>query len=201
MSGTPAARPGGRATRLRLAVIAVLAVAVVLGGVAMYSARRHPRPVGHAAAAVADPAPSVSLQASTATPAQASGGPAASSATTVPPATGRSPARPDSDVDPDAVFVDPAAAAPRTETPVAAGPPRCADWRKRMTAQKRTEYSAALLRAAWQNEGDSATPPDATIRAFAAAISDACAGRSAANGLVADVARTVFVSDPKTWGP
>lgn len=200
MSGTPAARPGGRATRLRLAVIAVLAVAVVLGAVAMYSARRHPRPVDHAAA-VAGPVPSVSLQASTATPAQASGSPAASSATTVPPATGRSPARPDSDIDPDAVFVDPAAAAPRTETPVAAGPPRCADWRKRMTAQKRIEYSAALLRAAWQNEGDSATPPDATIRAFAAAISDACAGRSAANDLVADVARTVFVSDPETWGP
>jgi hypothetical protein len=63
-------------------------------------------------------------------------------------------------VDPDAVFVDPAASAKPAKTPVANDPPRCADWRKRMTAEQRTTYSAALLRAAWQNEGSSATPPE-----------------------------------------
>jgi hypothetical protein len=104
-------------------------------------------------------------------------------------------------VDPDAVFVDPAATVTHAETSVTTGPPSCADWRKRMTAEQRTDDSVALLRAAWQNEGSSATPPDKTVRAYASAISSACAGKSKAKGLVADVARAVFASDPETWGP
>jgi hypothetical protein len=104
-------------------------------------------------------------------------------------------------VNPNAVFVDPAATVTRPGPAPVAGPPRCADWRKRMTAEQRTGTSAALLRAAWQNEGSSATPPDKTVRAYASAISGACAGKSAANGMVADVARAVFAADPDTWGP
>jgi hypothetical protein len=70
-----------------------------------------------------------------------------------------------------------------------------------MTDEQRTAYSAALLRAAWQNDGSSATPPGSTVRAYSSAIGAACAGKGQTKGLVADVARAVYVGDHDTWGP
>jgi hypothetical protein len=205
MSGNPAAGSRGRVTRLRLAIVAVLTLAVAIGAITTYLVRRDPSPATNAANAVAGPVPSVPPDASTASPATAPHGSVSGVPATPAPAaaapTVRSPARPDSEVDPDAVFVDPAASAKPAKTPVANDPPRCADWRKRMTAEQRTTYSAALLRAAWQNEGSSATPPGNVALAYRSAITTACAGKSAATGLVADVARAVYASDQKTWGP
>lgn len=205
MSGNPAAPSRGRVTWLRLAIVAVLAVAVAAAAATTYLVRRDPRPAADMATAAAGSAPSVPPDTAAAAPAKASPVPATQNRATPAPTAAapavRSPARPDSEVDPDAVFIDPAASAKPAGTPVVTGPPSCADWRLRMTAEQRTEYAAALLRAAWQNEGSSATPPGNVAAAYRSAITTACAGKSAAKGLVADVAHTVYIAHQKTWGP
>jgi hypothetical protein len=202
MTGIPTPRPRGRRTGTRVAMLAVL-LALALGAVVGYLASRPDR---HSAAgrgaAAPSPASSATPHTPTTAPAAPSGVPSAPATTSVPATSARSPVPPDSAVDPDAVFLDPAAAAAtRGPAPAAAGPPRCGDWRTGMTGEQRTVYSVALLRAAWQNDGSSGTPPGSLVGAYSSAISAACAGKDHANGMVADVARAVYAGDPDKWGP
>jgi hypothetical protein len=199
MTDIPTWRTRAGLTNGRLAVLAAV-LTVVLGAVVVYLMNRpDPRPA-------AEPVPSASAQVATpplsasAAPG-ASGRPAGSAATSRPAATAtRSPQPPDSVVKPNAAFVDPAAAS--GAPPWAAGvPPTCAQWRAAMSDDQRMSYSTALLRAAWQSAGSSATPPASTASSYRSAITDACAGHDEANGNVADMARVVYASDPGTWGP
>jgi hypothetical protein len=205
MTGTSVARP--RARRVWLVAVAVLVLA--LGALAAYLLNR---PASHpVAAGNATLAPAASSAASAAAAANAppgapspapSGASAASNAPAAPAKAARSPAPPDSAVNPDAVFLDPAATASHTPQPGIAGrPPSCGNWRADMSSGQRTTYAAALLRAAWQNDGSSATPPGRTVRAYSAAITAACGGKNAAGDAVADVAHAVYAGDHKRWEP
>jgi hypothetical protein len=197
MTDVPTWRTRAGLANGRLAVLAAVLV-VVLGAVVVYLMNRpDPRPV-------AEPLPSGSTQPvpqvarpSPSAPAGtgASGRPAGSAATAT-----RSPQPPDSAVNPNAAFVDPAAAS--GALPWAGGvPPTCAQWRASMSDDERMSYSTALLRAAWQSAGSSAAPPATTASSYRSAITDACAGQDEANGNVPDIARVVYASDPGTWGP
>ncbi|HEV8569511.1 MAG TPA: hypothetical protein VGQ92_20930 [Actinoplanes sp.] len=199
MTDVPTWRARAGLTNRRLAALAAVLV-VVLGAVAVYLMNRpDPRPAAeplpYGSAQVATPPPSVSAATG------ASGRPAGSAATGRPAATAtRSPQPPDSDVNPNAAFVDPAA--PSGAPPWATGvPPTCAQWRESMSDDQRMSYSTALLRAAWQIAGSSASPPASTASTYRSAITDACAGQDMANGNVSDMARVLYASDPGTWGP
>jgi hypothetical protein len=198
MTDGPTRRTRAGLTNGRLAVLAAVLV-VVLGAVVAYLMNRpDPRPVaeplpsGSAQLVPQVAAPSPAALAAT----RASGRPAGTAATAT-----RSPQPPDSAVNPNAAFVDPAAAASGA-LPWAGGvPPTCAQWRKSMSDDQRMSYSTALLRAAWQSAGSSAAPPASTANSYRSAITDACAGQDKANGNVPDMARVVYASDPGTWGP
>jgi hypothetical protein len=201
MTGSHVA-PSSRARRW---LVAVAVLALSLGAVAAFLGYGS-RPSARKAATIAQPSgyPSSGPTGggSTAPFRSPSGAPAAPAVTTPPAATLRSPAPPDSAIDPDAVFVDPAATATRTPPPATAGgPPRCGDWRAELTGAQRIRYSAALLRAAWQNDGSSGSPPKRMVTAYASAITTACRGTNAANDAVADVAHAVYVEDHERWGP
>ena len=201
MTGSHVA-PSSRARRW---LVAVAVLALALGAVAAFLGYGS-RPPARRAATIAQPSgyPSAgpSGGGSTVPFRSPSGAPAAPAVTTPPAAAPRSPAPPDSAIDPDAVFVDPAATATRRPPPATAGgPPRCGDWRAELTGAQRIRYSAALLRAAWQNDGSSGSPPKRMVTAYASAISTACRGKNAANDAVADVAHAVYVEDHERWGP
>jgi hypothetical protein len=196
-------------SRARGWLIAVAVLALALGAVAAfleYGSKPHAAARRAAAGPIAQspgyPSSGPSGAASTAPFGEPSGAPAAPAVTTPPAAGPRSPARPDSAIDPDAVFVDPAATGRHTPPPATAGgPPRCSDWRAELTGAQRIRYSAALLRAAWQNDGSSGSPPRRMVTAYASAITTACRGTNAANDAVADVAHAVYVEDHERWGP
>jgi hypothetical protein len=179
----------------RLAVLAAVLV-LVLGAVAVYLLNRpDPRPVAEplpagSAPEVVTPPPSGSASAA------APGRPANSAATAT-----RSPAPPDSAINPNAAFVDPAAAVSGIPQWAQGVPPTCAQWRDLMSDDQRLSYSAALLRAAWQNDGSSGTPPESTARSYRSAITGACAGPGKVNGNVSDEARVVYAANRATWGP
>jgi hypothetical protein len=200
MTDVPTWRARAGLTNRRLAVLAAVLV-VVLGAVAVYLMNRpDPRPAAeplpYGSAQVATPPPSVS------TATGASGRSAGSAATSRPAATAtRSPQPPDSLVKPNAALVDPAAVASGAPPWAAGVPPTCAQWRAAMSDDQRISYSTALLRAAWQSAGSSATPRASIASSYRSAITDACAGHDEANGNVADMARVVYASDPGTWGP
>jgi hypothetical protein len=112
----------------------------------------------------------------------------------------RSPAAPDSAVNPDSVFVDPASV---IQTPPRDGstPPACGQWQSLLSDEQRTSYSMTLLRAAWKNDGSARIPPESTVRSYRSAITAACLGTGTADDNVPDVARVVYAADPGKWGP
>jgi hypothetical protein len=199
----PARRARLGFTRTRLATLAIVVLGSA-GGAAAYAMRPSPAPQAAAespsASAVpsppsANPRPvdSASPRPPTLRPSTLTGG------TKIP--TQKKSHAPDSAVDPDSVFIDPAAAVASAAQWDASSPSTCARWRDLLSRDQQTSYATALLRMAWQNDGSSASPPGATVRSYRSAITAACLGKGKADDIVSDVARVVYAANPGKWVP
>jgi hypothetical protein len=192
-------RLGFTRTRLAILVIAVLGLA---GGAAAYAMKPPPLPASQAEAesrpsASAEPAPPSAIPQPVES---ASPRPLTVTAGTMAPQQRKSHAA-DSAVDPDSVFIDPAAAVTSAAQWDGSSPATCGRWRDLLSGRQQTSYATALLRLAWQNYGSSASPAEATVRSYRSAITAACLGKGKADDNVSDVARVIYAANPGKWVP
>jgi hypothetical protein len=191
-------------TRARLVLLALLILGLAAGAAAY--AMRRPTPL---ASAEWRPPPSAAGRPSAATdPVTPSAVPEVLPSASIPPPTSagtsvprlQGPHPPDSAVDPDSVFVDPAATVTRAPQRAVSTPLTCGQWRSRSDEQ-RTSAASALLRTAWENEGSDTIPPATTARSFGSALTAACLGKGTADDQLPDVAHVVYLADPGKWEP